>query len=173
MDNLTNIFTKPTRVTVNLDLKGKLSFIGASLIVLSVSLLDKTNSNLGHLLFSVGWILVGVSVGLKNNKFVLMSALPIVASVLVLVSAYYTRTSMNEDYKRYASLGFYVGWGLLVLSIYLSDQNISRTILASIGGLSVLIAMKGIIPRQTGIQGIGMPLFTLGWTLVPLAVSMA
>ena len=158
-------------------LSGLMVILGVVLKNSSEQLKQQT-SILGPLLFVCGWLLNSFSVSGKfpfnaGNRGIIayVAALTIVLSVFVIKSS-------KKSPPTLAKFGFIGGWLLYAYAIAVNNNlsiNMSRGLYSFLGAISVLISMMILLPNQRKlgiVDGFGMPLFTIGWVLISLGISL-
>lgn len=143
---------------------------------------------IGSFLFVFGWIIVLLSLNfssfgdIKNlgSKFGLKNILSILAVLLVFIAVFTNMgyKKQNKKSPHWVGIAFIIGWILLGLSMGVGvkgqPNNIKKIICGLISAALVIASMVYILPRERMMKitdGLGMPLFTLGWVVLSLCKS--
>jgi hypothetical protein len=128
----------------------------------------------GTPVFVIGWILVAVALSKGKTGQIGKQAAIWVSSVVIVVTALAASAYMSKDEP--VPIAFPILFGLAWLLLgWMSGNTLMGSVVGLMGGLVVIAATVFLLPLQRWydvVDGPGMPLYVLGWTLLVFAHSI-
>ena len=124
--------------------------------------------------FVIGWILVAVALSKGKKGLPGHQAGIWLSSLAILATAIASGVIMSQGERPHLALPIIFGLAWLALG-WLAGNTILGSVAGLLGGAAVIFSMVFLLPLQRDycvVDGPGMPLFVLGWTLVVFAHSI-